>query len=834
MLHHADKIEIQESSKSRITSLLLTLVTLFCFAVLATAQTKSGSSVSGRVVDATGSAIRDAEVTVTNETSHDVSKTTTDETGKFSISDLAVGTYTIQASASGFATANRSGLKVTEAGDQNISIPLSVASLAQEITVEAATIDSIASQVAPSQSSLDSTSAKSEISETFIRNFISPVADFSEVVQMAPGTFSVSSNGSGLGDTKTFFRGFKNGNYTMTFDGIPFNDTNDPTQHSWAMFPSQWLGGTLFDRSPGSATTIGPANFGGSINLQSRNVPIQQNITGTVSYSSFNTRLLGLDYSSGNFGGVDKKSSLILNVHQMQSDGYQTYNRQLRYGGSAKYQYKISDKTILSAFTGIVDLSSNTPNQKGPTRAQVAQFGNNFLLSKDPTSPLYYRFSFYHIPTDFEYVGITSNLGHGWTIDDKGYTYRYYNKQNYNGTTSITTTSATDKLNSYRKVGNSLGANYESRFGVLRTGLWYEYAWTDRYQVPSDPRTWIDAALPNFHEKFNTTTMQPFGEYSFNITPKWTATGGIKFASYRQDFTQFADNGKTVGCLGCTLSGPASAVTTTCLNGKPYKTHDVTYNSWLPAASTHYFLMSNWSVYGQFATGNVIPPSSVFDVKNAQVAILPKPTSTKTYQVGSVWKIRRLTLDVDAFRSHFDNPYSSSPDPVTGEPVYFLTGASVTKGVEAESTIFIGGGLSLYLNGTAGNAKYVKSGMWVQNAPKNTETVGLTYQRKNFDVGFFNKRIGQMYNDNGSTNQAVTINPFNITNVFFNYTVKGQSYLRGTKFRVGINNILDKHNIVGVTPASTATSVPAPGDQLALLPGRSVSLSITFGYAPAR
>jgi len=29
---------------------------------------------------------------------------------------------------------------------------------------------------------------------------------------------------------------------------------------------------------------------------------------------------------------------------------------------------------------------------------------------------------------------------------------RYYNKQNYNGTTSITTTSATDKLNSYRKV----------------------------------------------------------------------------------------------------------------------------------------------------------------------------------------------------------------------------------------------------------------------------------------------------------------------------------------------------------------------------------------------
>jgi hypothetical protein len=32
----------------------------------------------------------------------------------------------------------------------------------------------------------------------------------------------------------------------------------------------------------------------------------------------------------------------------------------------------------------------------------------------------------------------------------------------------------------------------------------------------------------------------------------------------------------------------------------------------------------------------VIPPSSVFDSKGAQVAVLPKPTTTKTYQMGSV------------------------------------------------------------------------------------------------------------------------------------------------------------------------------------------------------
>ena len=59
---------------------------------------------------------------------------------------------------------------------------------------------------------------------------------------MAPGTFSFSPNGQGLGDSKTFFRGFQDGDYTMTFDGIPFHDTNSPTHHSWAFFPGQFIG----------------------------------------------------------------------------------------------------------------------------------------------------------------------------------------------------------------------------------------------------------------------------------------------------------------------------------------------------------------------------------------------------------------------------------------------------------------------------------------------------------------------------------------------------------------------------------------------------------------
>jgi iron complex outermembrane receptor protein len=205
--------------------------------------------------------------------------------------------------------------------------------------------------------------------------------------------------------------------------------------------------------------------------------------------------------------------------------------------------------------------------------------------------------------------------------------------------------------------------------------------------------------------------------------------------------------------------------------------------------------------------------------------------------LGSVVKFNRWTLDVDAYYSHFQNPYSSYLD-LAGESFFYQTGPSNTKGVEAESNILLGAGFSLYLNGTMGCAKYqgganyANGGLWIANSPKNTEAVGLTYIKRNWDVGFFNKRVGPMYNDNGTLNQAVNINPFNVTNLFFNYTIRGDSALRGTKLRFGINNLLNQHSIVGIAPASTKSNAPAPGDILTLLPARSLSVTMTFGYAP--
>jgi iron complex outermembrane receptor protein len=776
------------------------------------AQSTEGT-IAGSVMDVAGKGIPNASVTAKNEANGASRQAVSAADGKYSVGGLSAGSYSIEVSAPSFASSKRNAIKLAAGATETVNISMNVGELSQTITVEGTV--SVAAEMAPSQSTLEARSAKSEISPDFVQNFASPVADFSELLQMAPGTFSVNPNGVGLGDSKTFFRGFKDGLYTMTVDGIPFNDTNDPTHHSWAFFPSQFIAGIEFDRSPGSASTIGPQNFGGRITLLSRSVPYGMDVRATAMYSSFNTRMLALDFDSGQFGGTSKKSSLVINLHQMLSDGYQTYNYQKRVAGFLKYQYRLNERTTFTVFGGLVDLWANTPNLKGPTRAQIAQFGDNYLLSGDPSRPDYYGYNFYHVQTDFEYIGVNSYLGHGWKLDNKVYTYRYWNKQNYNGTT-ITKTSATDKLNGYRKVGDVMAVEHESARGIFRTGIWYEWAYTDRYQIPSDPRTWVNAALPNFHEHFITKSAQPFAEYEYKVTRDLSLSAGIKMSNYQQAFKQFADNGKTVGSL----------------NGAEFVENTATYRSWNPSLDARYKARSNWTLYAQFATGNSIPPSSIYDTKNAAVALLPKPTSVKTYQIGSVLKFNRFTLDADAYYSHFQNPYSSSPD-ATGEPVFYQTGPSNTKGVEAESNIMIGHGFNLYVNGTLGSAKYAQTGLYVANAPTNTETVGLTYRVKAWDLGYFNKRIGKMYNDNGSVNQAVQIDPFNVSNVFLNYTVRGDSYLRGTKIRLGVNNILDKHSIVGVSPA-LASSAVSPNDILTLLPARSVSLTVTFGYAPAK
>jgi iron complex outermembrane receptor protein len=805
-------------------------------------------SIAGTVLDPSGSVLAKATVVVHSATGSINRQAISDSQGRFSVDALSPGTYTAEITAQGFASNVRSGLLVVAGQPLSISVQLAVGNLAQQVNVSAADSASIAAQLSPIQTPLDTQSPRSEFSSEYIQQFNSPASDYGTVLEMAPGTFSISPNGIGLGQDKTYFRGFADGNYDETWDGIPFNDTNGPTHHSWAFFPSQWLGGIDFDRSPGTASTVGPTPFGGSINLLSKEVPTEQSLRTSFAYGSFNTQLYDGQYDSGPIPG-NSKAGLSLDVQRMTSDGFQTFNHQQRYAGDIKLQYKISDKTILTGYSGWVMLDNNTPNTTAPTRTQVATLGYNFLLNNDSTSPYYYGYNGYHLPTNFEYLGFVSELGHGWKIDTKPYTYSYKNHQWYtdpplstfNPTYCATTVSgilpcASDQLNGYHKFGEVTSISQASHLGVFTTGLWYEWASTNRYLYPTDPYTRTFGALPSYREYFTTNSYQPFAEYSYRAIPRLTLTAGFKYAYYNQNYNQYPDNGKTIG---------------TPPNGAPFVTNYAGYHSFLPDASANYRFTSNWSAYAQFSQGSVIPPSSVFDVKSGAVETLPSPARTTAYQAGTVLKRKRVMFDADVYRIKFQNAYTSYTPP-NGAPIYYLNPDSITIGTELETNVSLTSGLSLYANGTVGQAQYtgagVPSGLWVANTPSYTEGLGLTYQQRNFDLGIFQKEIGPMWNDNKSYHNQVYVAPFDLVNLFLNYTIRNNTRFDQTKIGLSFNNLFNAENTIGVTPATAAvpvvvngvnsaylaTTTAAGGDLLTLTPGRSVMLSVTFGFLPKR
>ena len=881
---------------------------------LLAAQVASTATITGSVVDGRGASLPKAVVTVKNDSEGKAVEVKPDASGRFTLSGLTAGAYTVQASAPGFGTTSKA-VRVAASATQDVALSLAISDLTQQVTVEANAQGSIAAALAPMDALLEATSARTEITAAFIQNFTSPVADFGEAVEMAPGTFTTNGNGVGLGQSNTYFRGFPDGEYDIDFDGIPFYDTNTPSHHSWAFFPSQFLGGIDFDRSPGTASTIGPTPFGGSIHLLSKPFSPMQNLRGGFSYGSFNTRLFDGEYDSGNFG-PGHTMNVNVDIHHLGSDGYQTFNHQTRNGGDLQFQYRPSEKTTVTGFAAVIWLDANTPNfnatrcqmygaQAGYTctgaNAAFAGSGINFLLTNnaDPLLYLNNQYNYYHVPTDFEYVGVRTELGKGFTLSIKPYTYDYDNAEKYSNAVPLTDnaslvgtiygplgvkiantcstlvknkyTCGVDKYNSYRKYGETSDLTQVSHFGIFRAGLWYEWANTNRHQYPADPlQHWLDAPLPNFSETFVTNSYQPFAEYQFHVTPKLVITPGVKLAYYTIGTKQFADNGGKIGGLGS--NNPAAFIT----NGG-------SYFATLPSGDANYRLRENWSVYGQVATGSIVPASGTFDfiqsATGTPVANLPKQQKNLTYQTGSVLKLKRVTFDMDYFHIHFDSGYSSFTPLDTGEPVYYLQPPSVTQGIEGESNIYVTHGLSLYLNASYNRAQYTgnatvfcnagktclsttpqlniatPSGQRIANAPSDIETEGLTYQRKGWDAGVFNKRVGTMSLDNSGYHNAGTIDPFSLTNLFLNYTIKSGSHFDQTKIRLSFNNILDNHNVTGDSLATKATPIalsangntyndpfnstspvtPLSGaDAVSILPGRSVMLSVTFGLSPKR
>jgi hypothetical protein len=103
----------------------------------------TGGSISGEVKDETGAVIQGAGITVTNVDTGIARSATTDASGRYRVQNLAVGSYQVDASFSGFKTVSRRGITLTVGQAADVDITMEVGAVAErvEVTGEAPLVD---------------------------------------------------------------------------------------------------------------------------------------------------------------------------------------------------------------------------------------------------------------------------------------------------------------------------------------------------------------------------------------------------------------------------------------------------------------------------------------------------------------------------------------------------------------------------------------------------------------------------------------------------------------------------------------------------------------------
>jgi iron complex outermembrane receptor protein len=701
------------------------------------------------------------------------------------------------------------------------AVLLAAPALAQTVPLETITINGqrsdAAVDLAPTSTPLEALQPTSVITQDFIQKNLPMTANYDEAIKFSPSVFDTAPNGPGLAESQNIsIRGFQDGQFNVTFDGIPIGDSNDFTHHTTSYFATHDVGLVSVDRGPGTAATIGNATFGGTVSTLSKAPTGQMGLNPYLMYGSYNTLLYGAEFDSGEI--EDTGGTRIMTDLQTQtSDGYLTNESQARLNGFVKIVQPLSANTTLTAVGMYNQVRQNIG--LGETQAQITQFGPNYGLSTDPTSQNFDGYNNDHITTDLEYLDLQSSFGDRWSLDTKLYTYAYFhrglngedpngefpNVVSLDGVTNITAVPGQVLQNDYRSLGTITRLTKTFDFGDVQAGVWYDHQNNARalrevdMSNPALPLNLDDAdtGATNGLDRLlvqNLQTFQPYVQLDWNVTDALSITPGLRYMYFDRSVNA-AVNVKT---------GAA-------------QTYDNTFSTLLPSISAHYTFTPNWTAYAQVAAGALAPNENFFNHTTPEATSVA-PEKTWNYQIGSTIQLPDLTLSADAYYIAFTNFITSHV--VGGQSVFYNLGGAKYMGLEADATYSIGGGFSLYANGSLNSAKDNLTHQWLPNAPETTGTIGGIYSNDGFYASLMGKWVGSRFGDSGQTQGLQPV-----------FTLDGSaSYdlsqlfegIKQTTIQVQVDNITDTTKIINLAGYTVGAGTPLYWTQ----PARSVFFTI--------
>lgn len=725
-----------------------------------------------------------------------------------------------------------------------LAAPAFAAEEAGPTTVETVEVVATAVHVAPSAAPVDIVQPTSNIQREFIQNNIIPLASFDDIVKFSPSVADQSPNGPGLGKSETLsLRGFQDGQFNVTFDGIPFGDATDLHHTSSALFIAHDIGEAQVDRGPGTASTIGNATFGGSMNFVTK-APLQQRtINPYATFGSFNTYAGGLEVDTGQ---TESFGRLFVDGQYETSNGYLTHASESRANYMFKDVYDVGDRVTLTFMASANHAFEYTT--QGATLANIQAFGRNFGLSNDPTTQSYYRYQPSNYYSDFDYIDAKVKLADHWTLRNTLYTDAFEHK--YTESSDASDTNPADvgvtyysdakigsKLNpqpigagrdipgkladaKFRAYGDIARVEHELSIGTLRFGIWFEQnrdaRWSQSIDITqgSAPVTGKYGTPYTYNLVDTLTTTQPFVELEWQASPNLVITPGFRYSDFQRGLSALLNKVKP----------PAPA------------NFQTRYTSPQPSVSARYTLEPGWTVYAQAAKGFLAPPINLLEVTGGPLSI--KPEETWNYQAGSAFKRGRWVLGADAYYIDFSNFISSIT--IGGQTNYINGGGAIYSGAELEAQYVLDHGFSLYGNATYNSAKYKGASVWLAETPESTAAFGVLYDnRRGPYASLIGKYIGSRYGLdvplNGSSAHA---NQFGLDGYVtadlafgwrFNNLVPG---LRNFTASVKVSNLFDNTTINDYAGQQAASSTAFPLGQPLFwtMPGRSafVNLSASF------
>jgi iron complex outermembrane recepter protein len=695
------------------------------------------------------------------------------------------------------------------------------------ISVHANAVDTLAPSAAP----LDVAQPTSVIDERFIRDGLRFNANFDDIIKYAPSVTVTSPEGPGLGKNEGIsIRGFQDGQFNITFDGIPFGDASDLHHTTSAYFNNHVLGQAEIDRGPGGGSTIGNATFGGTVALRSRDPSDVSGITPYLTIGSWNTRA----------GGVNADEQLGANTRLFADISKEASDTFLKGTDDKREHIFIKTITDLGAQTQLTFVTSyNKEHQntvQGATKGEIDQFGWRYGLTDDPTLQSYQGYNNAAYYSSFTYVGITSRLG-DWDVDNKVYynSFDHWSRKTTdasdndpadNGVTFYDASgkkigkSATDvpgKLadSGFHAFGDVLRLQRELGPGELQTGVWLERSLDARYQYPIDETTGLPTGTKygptyNYQLDDRTDTVQPYLQYDWNITDRFTLSPGVRYSEVTRQ-----------------LDAPLNKVS------PPTPSYaEATYHATLPSLSAHEKISDEWSAYAQVAKGFLAPPIDVIEVNGSHGL---KPELTTNYQLGTAYATREFTFGADVYYINFSN-YLTETEVATSngnESTYINGGGAIYKGAEVEATYALTQTLSLYGNASYNKATYKNSDVQVAATPKVTAALGLLYSSPQGYFGsLMGKFAGRQYGVDNITDadgntvfqNSQPIGGYFTTDAALGYRADhGPWGAKGYSVSVDINNLFNVHKITGYAGTQSVS-----GDPLFFgLPGRGVFLDLS-------